>query len=163
MHDIRLIRENPAAFDAGLARRGLEPLSAEILGLDASLRALQTDIQAALARRNEASKLIDPAEFPDDLRGLGSELWTQHICNFSVFQSLLDHWALKQLFPVAPLHRLNEKPTVNAILVDITCDSDGKIASFIDLQDVKDYITLHPLNGKPYYLGIFLTGAIGEK
>ena len=83
----------------------------------------------------------------------------QYVCNFSVFQSLLDHWALKQLFPVAPLHRLNEKPTVNAILVDITCDSDGKISSFIDLQDVKDYVTLHPLNNKPYYLGIFLTGA----
>jgi arginine decarboxylase len=74
-------------------------------------------------------------------------------------QSLLDHWALKQLFPIAPLHRLNERPTVNAILVDITCDSDGKIGSFIDLQDVKDYVALHPLNKKPYYLGIFLTGA----
>jgi arginine decarboxylase len=96
---------------------------------------------------------------PEELRELNRLLADQYVCNFSVFQSLLDHWALKQLFPVAPLHRLNEKPTVNAILVDITCDSDGKIASFIDLQDVKDYITLHPLNNKPYYLGIFLTGA----
>ncbi|MDO8542992.1 MAG: biosynthetic arginine decarboxylase [Opitutaceae bacterium] len=96
---------------------------------------------------------------PEELHELDRLLADQYVCNFSVFQSLLDHWALKQLFPVAPLHRLNEKPTVNAILVDITCDSDGKIASFIDLQDVKDYITLHPLNNKPYYLGIFLTGA----
>jgi arginine decarboxylase len=96
---------------------------------------------------------------PEELHDLDKLLADQYVCNFSVFQSLLDHWALKQLFPVAPLHRLNERPTVNAILVDITCDSDGKISSFIDLQDVKDYITLHPLNNKPYYLGIFLTGA----
>jgi arginine decarboxylase len=96
---------------------------------------------------------------PEELRDLSKLLADQYVCNFSVFQSLLDHWALKQLFPVAPLHRLTEKPTVNAILADITCDSDGKISSFIDLQDTKDYITLHPLNGKPYYLGIFLTGA----
>ncbi len=96
---------------------------------------------------------------PEELHELDTLLADQYVCNFSVFQSLLDHWALKQLFPIAPLHRLNEKPTVNAILVDITCDSDGKIASFIDLQDVKDYITLHPLNKHPYYLGIFLTGA----
>ena len=96
---------------------------------------------------------------PEELHDLDKLLADQYVCNFSVFQSLLDHWALKQLFPVAPLHRLNEKPSVNAILVDITCDSDGKISSFIDLQDVKDYITLHPLNNQPYYLGVFLTGA----
>jgi arginine decarboxylase len=96
---------------------------------------------------------------PEELHDLDKMLADQYVCNFSVFQSLLDHWALKQLFPIAPLHRLDEKPTVNAILVDITCDSDGKIGSFIDLQDVKDTIALHPLNGKPYHLGIFLTGA----
>ncbi|MBI4621766.1 MAG: biosynthetic arginine decarboxylase [Verrucomicrobia bacterium] len=96
---------------------------------------------------------------PEELHDLDTLLADQYVCNFSVFQSLLDHWALKQLFPITPLHRLDEKPTVNAILVDITCDSDGKISSFIDLQDVKDFITLHPLNNKPYYLGIFLTGA----
>jgi len=96
---------------------------------------------------------------PEELHDLSRHLADQYVCNFSVFQSLLDHWALKQLFPIAPLHRLNERPTVNAILVDITCDSDGKISSFIDLQDVKDYVSLHPLNNKPYYLGVFLTGA----
>ncbi len=96
---------------------------------------------------------------PEELHDLNRLLADQYVGNFSVFQSLLDHWALKQLFPVAPLHRLREKPTVNAILVDITCDSDGKISSFIDLQDVKDHIKLHPLNGQPYYLGVYLTGA----
>jgi arginine decarboxylase len=96
---------------------------------------------------------------PEELHDLDKLLADQYVCNFSVFQSLLDHWGLDQLFPIAPIHRLNEKPTVNATLVDITCDSDGKIDRFIDLQDVRDYITLHPLNGKPYYLGIFLTGA----
>src|SRR5476651_2183438 len=97
---------------------------------------------------------------PEELHDLDKLLADQYVCNFSVFQSLLDHWALKQLFPIAPLHRLKEKPTVNAILVDITCDPDGKIANFIDLQDVKEYITLHPLKlNEPYYLGIYLTGA----
>ncbi len=96
---------------------------------------------------------------PEELHELKKMLADQYVCNFSVFQSLLDHWALKQLFPVAPLHRLNEEPSVNAILVDITCDSDGKINSFIDVEDVQDYLQLHPLNNKPYYIGIFLTGA----
>ena len=97
---------------------------------------------------------------PEELHDLKKLLADQYVCNFSVFQSLLDSWALKQLFPITPLHRLREKPTVNATLVDITCDSDGKIANFIDLQDVKDYITLHPLKrNEPYYLGIYLTGA----
>jgi arginine decarboxylase len=97
---------------------------------------------------------------PEELHDLKRLLADQYVCNFSVFQSLLDSWALKQLFPVTPLHRLNEKPTVNAILVDITCDSDGKIGSFIDLQDQKDYLQLHPLkHGQSYYLGIYLTGA----
>ena len=96
---------------------------------------------------------------PEELHDLKKLLADQYVCNFSVFQSLLDSWALKQLFPITPLHRLTEKPTVNAILVDITCDSDGKVASFIDLQDTKDYLNLHPLNRQPYYLGIYLTGA----
>ncbi len=101
----------------------------------------------------------DSGYVPEELHDLNRLLADQYVCNFSVFQSLLDHWALKQLFPIAPLHRLKENPSVNAILVDITCDSDGKISNFIDLQDTKDYLALHPLNGKPYYLGVFLTGA----
>lgn len=96
---------------------------------------------------------------PEELHDLNRLLADQYVCNFSVFQSLLDHWALKQLFPITPLHRLKERPTVNAILADITCDSDGKVSSFVDLQDTKDYLAVHPLNAKPYYLGIYLTGA----
>ncbi len=106
-----------------------------------------------------ARECRDTGYVPEELHDLNKLLADQYVCNFSVFQSLLDHWALKQLFPITPLHRLNEKPTVNAILADITCDSDGKVSSFIDLEDTKDYLSLHPLNGKPYYLGIYLTGA----
>ncbi len=106
-----------------------------------------------------AKQTKKPGYMPDELHELQRVLADQYVCNFSVFQSLLDHWGLGQLFPIAPLHRLREKPTVNAILVDITCDSDGKIDRFIDLEDVNDFITLHPLNNQPYYLGIYLTGA----
>ena len=84
----------------------------------------------------------------------------KYICNFSLFQTVPDHWAIGALFPIAPLERLNEKPTRDATLVDISCDSDGKINKFIDLRDVKATLPLHELReGEPYYLGIFLTGA----
>ena len=97
---------------------------------------------------------------PEEVRELSNLLADQYLCNFSVFQSLLDHWALGQLFPVMPIHRLNEAPERSATLVDITCDSDGKINKFIDLQDVKDTLPLHELRpGEPYYLGLFLVGA----
>ncbi len=97
---------------------------------------------------------------PDEVKDLEVSLGDQYVCNFSVFQSLLDHWALGQLFPVMPIHRLDEYPERNGTLVDITCDSDGKVSKFIDLQDVKDTLPLHKLQpGKPYYLGFFLMGA----
>ncbi|WP_269537578.1 biosynthetic arginine decarboxylase [Cerasicoccus fimbriatus] len=96
---------------------------------------------------------------PEDLENLGALLAEQYVCNFSVFQSLLDHWALDQLFPIAPLQRLDEEPTIEATLVDITCDSDGKVTDFVDLEDVRHSLRLHPLGKKPYYLGIFLVGA----
>lgn len=97
---------------------------------------------------------------PEELEGLGALLAEQYVCNFSVFQSLLDHWALDQLFPVAPLQRLGEEPTVEATLVDITCDSDGKVSEFVDLEDVRHSLRLHPLRkSQPYHLGIFLVGA----
>ena len=97
---------------------------------------------------------------PDEVKELEVALGDQYVCNFSVFQSLLDHWALGQLFPVMPIHRLDEYPERNGTLVDITCDSDGKVSKFIDLQDVKDTLPLHKLEaGKPYYLGFFLMGA----
>src|SRR6186713_171732 len=104
------------------------------------------------------------AYIPEEIRKLEDSLCDQYLCNFSVFQSLLDHWALGQLFPIMPLSRLNERPTREATLVDITCDSDGQINKFIDLRDVRDTLPLHALrqngNGQePYHLGFFLMGA----
>lgn len=97
---------------------------------------------------------------PDEVKELETALADQYVCNFSVFQSLLDHWALGQLFPVMPIHHLEEFPDRNATLVDITCDSDGKVSKFIDLQDVKETLPLHRLKpGQPYYVGFFLIGA----
>ena len=97
-------------------------------------------------------------DIPEEMVELRRELADQYICNFSVFQSLLDHWALGAMFPVVPIHRLNERPTSRARLVDITCDSDGKISKFIGDEE-SDSLPLHPVNDRPYYLGIFLTGA----
>src|SRR5216110_1621727 len=102
---------------------------------------------------------MDPSDVPEELRTLNNELADQHICNFSVFQSLLDHWALGQLFPIMPIHRLNERPQLESTLVDITCDSDGKVQKYIDLKDTRDTLPLHEIRNDPYYLGIFLTGA----
>jgi arginine decarboxylase len=97
---------------------------------------------------------------PDEIKELETALGDQYLCNFSVFQSLLDHWALGQLFPVMPVHRLAEPPDRNGTLVDITCDSDGKVSKFIDLQDVRETLPLHRIiPGEPYYLGFFLMGA----
>ena len=97
---------------------------------------------------------------PDEVKELETSLADQYICNFSVFQSLLDHWALGQLFPIMPIHRLTTPPERNAMLVDITCDSDGKVSKFIDLQDVRYTLPLHRINpGEIYYLGVFMVGA----
>ena len=86
------------------------------------------------------------AYVPEEIRKLEDSLGDQYLCNFSVFQSLLDHWALGQLFPIMPVSRLNERPTREATLVDITCDSDGQVNKFIDLRDVRDTLPLHQLN-----------------
>jgi arginine decarboxylase len=105
------------------------------------------------------------AYVPEEIRKLEDSLGDQYMCNFSVFQSLLDHWALGQLFPIMPINKLNERPTSEATLVDITCDSDGQVNKFIDLHDVRDTLPLHKLsmngNGQlePYYIGFFLMGA----
>lgn len=86
-----------------------------------------------------------------------------YFCNFSVFQSAPDTWAVSQLFPIMPIHRLEEKPTRQGVLLDLTCDSDGKIDQFIDVKDVKDYLPLHTfVEQKPYYIGMFLLGAYQE-
>src|SRR5689334_12908017 len=102
---------------------------------------------------------------PEEIRKLEDSLGDQYLCNFSVFQSLLDHWALEQLFPIMPIARLHERPTREATLVDITCDSDGQVNKFIDFRDVRDTLPLHQLNTngngqlEPYHLGFFLMGA----
>jgi arginine decarboxylase len=100
---------------------------------------------------------------PEDLERVGEWLKDTYFCNFSVFQSMPDSWAIDQLFPILPIGRLEEEPTRRAILADMTCDSDGKIDRFIDLKDVKRHINLHPMkNGVPYYIGMFLVGAYQE-
>ncbi|MFC1844149.1 biosynthetic arginine decarboxylase [Thermodesulfobacteriota bacterium] len=97
---------------------------------------------------------------PDEMVELESNLSGQYLCNFSVFQSLLDHWGFGQLFPIMPLHRLHEEPTERGTLVDITCDSDGKVSKFINhYEEGVDTLQLHKLNDAPYYLGFFLTAA----
>jgi len=101
-------------------------------------------------------------EIPEDLQGLDEQLADTYFCNFSLFQSMPDSWAIKQLFPVMPIHNLQKPPTNHAVLGDITCDSDGKIDQFIDRRDVKRTLPLHLANGEPYYLGVFLIGAYQE-
>ncbi|HVG69560.1 MAG TPA: biosynthetic arginine decarboxylase [Vicinamibacterales bacterium] len=102
-------------------------------------------------------------EVPEDLQTLDEQLSDTYFCNFSLFQSIPDSWAIKQLFPVMPIHRLNEKPGNHAVLGDITCDSDGKLDRFVDRRDVKKTLPLHSINGDTdYYLGVFLVGAYQE-
>lgn len=100
---------------------------------------------------------------PDDLEDLEKVMASIYYVNLSVFQSAPDSWAINQLFPILPIHRLNEEPTQRGILADLTCDSDGKIDQFIDLRDVKPVVELHPIkSGESYYLGLFLGGAYQE-
>jgi arginine decarboxylase len=101
-------------------------------------------------------------DVPEDLQGLDDTMADTYFCNFSLFQSCPDSWAIKQLFPIMPIHMLNTPPTHHAVLGDITCDSDGKIDQFIDRRDVKRTLPLHAVNGDPYYLGVFLVGAYQE-
>jgi arginine decarboxylase len=99
----------------------------------------------------------------EEFEQLKSSLAQKYLCNFSLFRSAPDSWAIRQLFPILPIHRLNEKLTDYATLVDVTCDSDGKVDRFVDIKDVKHTLELH--NWKPdqaYYLGMFLVGAYQE-
>jgi len=100
---------------------------------------------------------------PEELQGMEAMLSDTYFCNFSMFQSLPDLWAVDQLFPIVPIHRLNEAPTRRAILADITCDSDGCISSFIDRRDIKHTLELHEVQpGERYLLGVFMIGAYQE-
>jgi len=129
--------------------------------LDIEMRALSERLFWALC--SKLLKIVREMEYvPEELQGLEALLSDTYFCNFSIFQSMPDSWAIKQLFPIMPIHRLNEVPSRRAVLGDITCDSDGKIDQFIDLRDVRNTLQLHPLNGEPYYLGAFLLGAYQE-
>jgi len=146
LHDAQEIRERAQAmFDLGLLD----------LRAKARIETIYWQIAESIVEIFRGMRYV-----PEEVKEMEIALGDQYLCNFSVFQSLLDHWALGQLFPVMPIHRLNEMPDRNATLVDITCDSDGKVAKFIDLQDVKETLPLHRWQpGSPYYIGFFLAGA----
>ncbi len=129
--------------------------------LSLAQRCLAENIYWTICRR--VQKLAkDLEESPEELEPLDAMLSDTYFCNFSLFQSLPDSWAVKQLFPIMPIHRLDEPPGRHAVLGDISCDSDGKIDQFIDRRDVKRTLPLHTFNGDPSYLGAFLVGAYQE-
>jgi len=146
LHDIQQIKEeSQQTFDLGL------------LGLEskAKIDTVYWQLAQQIVNMHRGLRFI-----PEEIKELETSLGDQYICNFSVFQSLLDHWALGQLFPIMPIHRLNTPPDRNGMIVDITCDSDGKVSKFIDLQDVRDTLPLHRVvPGEMYYLGVFMVGA----
>jgi len=128
-------------------------------------RSLAENLYWAICRRiQRMAKELD--YFPEELESLDGLLSDTYFCNFSLFQSMPDSWAVKQLFPIMPIHRLDEIPTRNGVLGDISCDSDGKIDQFIDRRDVKRTLPLHPFHngdsGESYVLGAFLVGAYQE-
>ncbi|MBK6425956.1 MAG: biosynthetic arginine decarboxylase [Blastocatellia bacterium] len=111
----------------------------------------------------KALKYAQQAKYvPEEFEELKSVLAARYLCNFSGFRSVPDHWAIEQLFPIVPIHRLKEPATEFVTLVDITCDSDGRMDKFVDLHDVKQVLEIHAFDGSPYYLGIFLVGAYQE-
>jgi arginine decarboxylase len=113
------------------------------------------DVAMKAVRYSKSAKFV-----ADEFQELENKLHDKYICNFSVFQSVPDHWALDQLFPIIPIHRLNEPPTRKATLADITCDSDGEVEKFVDLKDIKDALEVHELReGEGYYLAFVLVGA----
>jgi arginine decarboxylase len=146
LHDIQQIKEEAQqTFDLGLLE----------LESKAKIDSVYWQLATQIVGMHRGLRFI-----PDEVKELETSLGDQYICNFSVFQSLLDHWALGQLFPIMPIHRLTEAPERNGTIVDITCDSDGKVSKFIDLLDVRDTLPLHRINpGEIYYLGVFMVGA----
>lgn len=113
---------------------------------------------------HEISELVHHQKHvPDELRKLDKMMADKYFCNFSLFQSMPDSWGIDQLFPIMPLHRLEEKPTRSATLQDITCDSDGKICTYVNYNQQTTYLPLHPVKtGEHYYIGVFLVGAYQE-
>jgi arginine decarboxylase len=130
--------------------------------LSLELRGLAEQLFWATCARvaDMAGRLDEP---PEELAELEEILSETYFCNFSLFQSLPDSWAIGQMFPIMPIHRLDEEPTHRAVLADMTCDSDGKIDRFVDVRDVKKSLELHDLRaGEDYYLAVFLVGAYQE-
>ena len=124
-------------------------------------RALVEQVYWSICQR--INKLAKQLEYiPEEIEAISPSLCATYFCNFSLFQSIPDSWAIKQLFPLMPIHRLHERPDCSAVLGDVTCDSDGKIEQFIDRRDVKRSLPLHSLRNEPYYLGAFLVGAYQE-
>lgn len=117
---------------------------------------------AAKIYRNVASQLDELDFVPDELGNLKHQLADTYIANFSLFQAVPDSWALNQVFPVVPIHRLNERPTRQGVIGDITCDSDGQINCFTGGSGGNSSLPLHELRSEPYLLGIFLIGAYQE-
>ena len=143
------------ARDQALQMFSLGLLSLELRGLTERL------FWATCAKIRDVCRRIERR--PEELEGLESILSDTYFCNFSVFQSLPDSWAIDQLFPIMPIHRLNERPSRTGVLADITCDSDGKIDHFVSLRDDKRTLELHEVkSGEKYYLAAFLVGAYQE-
>ena len=145
-HDIKQIKEEAQqTFELGLLD----------LESKAKIDALYWQLAQQIVNMSRGLRYV-----PEEIKELETSLSDQYICNFSVFQSLLDHWALGQLFPIMPIHRLTTPPDRQGTIVDITCDSDGKVSKFTDLQDVRDTLPLHRvIPGEIYYLGVFMVGA----
>ena len=148
-HDAQQIREDSLdLFSLGM--------------IDLKTRALIERLFWSIAR--EVYQLsLELKHQPEEYRPLSKMLADKYFCNFSLFQSLPDSWAIDQIFPILPIHRLNEKPTRVATIQDITCDSDGKIDNFIGSRNFSHYLPLHEFKAsEPYYLGVFLVGAYQE-
>ena len=146
LHDIQQIKEeSQQTFDLGLLD----------LESKAKIDTVYWQLAQQIVNMHRGLRFV-----PEEVKQLEIALSDQYICNFSVFQSLLDHWALGQLFPIMPIHRLTTPPDRNGVIVDITCDSAGKVSKFTDLQDVRETLPLHRITpGEIYYLGVFMVGA----
>jgi len=155
-------RNRAEAYHDAAAKKdeALQMFKLGILGLEerAVVESLFWKLVRGIADLNRGKKRL-----PRETRDLGDKIADQYMANFSLFQSAPDHWAFDQLFPMVPLHRMQEVPTKDCTIVDITCDSDGKIDRFIEndgVDGVDETLSLHALTaGEPYYLGMFMTGA----
>jgi arginine decarboxylase len=151
-------RNRAEAYHDAAAKKeeALQMFKLGILGLEerAVVESLFWKLVRGIADLNRGKKRL-----PRETRDLGDKIADQYMANFSLFQSAPDHWAFDQLFPIVPLHRMQEVPNKDCTIVDITCDSDGKIDRFIENDGVDETLSLHGLAGEPYYLGMFMTGA----